>query len=66
MKRIYRIVAFSLAVLGGLAAIGIGAMIVATAIVIGALAAMAAKLAIKGRVEKPDIDASFDAEQAAV
>ncbi|WP_415183444.1 hypothetical protein [Phaeovulum sp.] len=66
MKRIYRIAAFSLTALGGLAAIGIGAMIVATAIVIGALAALAAKLAIKGRVKQPDIEASFDAEQAPI
>ncbi len=64
MKKIYRIVAGILAALGGFAAIGAGAMIVATAIVIGVLAAMAAKLAIKGRAVETAVDAPFEADKA--
>ena len=66
MKKIYRIVAGVLAALGGFAAIGAGLMIVATAIAIGVLAAMAARLAIKGRVADTTVDATFEAEQAPV
>ncbi|WP_323005019.1 hypothetical protein [Pseudorhodobacter sp.] len=64
MKKIYRIVAGVLAALGGFAAIGAGLMIVATAIVIGVLVALAAKLAIKGRVVDTADDAPFEADQA--
>ncbi len=48
MKKLYRFGAATFAVLAGLAAIGAGVLIVATAVVIGGLMALAAKLAING------------------
>lgn len=59
MKRVYRIAAGTLAVLGGFVAIGVGAMIVATAIMVGGLMVLAAKLALKGTAT--NITASTDA-----
>lgn len=48
MKKLYRFGAATFAVLAGFAAIGAGALFVATAVVIGGLIALAAKLAING------------------
>ncbi len=48
MKRIYRIAAMVIAAMAALTAIGAGALIVATAIVIGALLAGAARLSSIG------------------
>ncbi|MFT6676021.1 MAG: hypothetical protein ACJAVM_002223 [Sulfitobacter sp.] len=48
MKKLYRFGATVFAVLAGLAALGAGALIVATSVVIGGLLAMAGKLAISG------------------
>jgi uncharacterized membrane protein len=60
MKKLYRFGAAIFAVLAGLAAIGAGAIIVATAVIIGGLIAMAAKLAISGAslktADKPQDD----------
>lgn len=66
MQRIYRFAAAVLVALGGFAAIGVGALIVATAIIIGVVAVLAAKLAIKGRVQETPVDAPFDADRAPV
>lgn len=66
MQKMYRFAAAVLVALGGFAAIGVGALIVATAIVIGVVAVLAAKLAIKGRVDVNSADAPIDADQAAV
>ncbi|MDG1376222.1 MAG: hypothetical protein P8P56_04215 [Yoonia sp.] len=48
MKKFYRFGATVFAVMAGLAAVGAGALIVATAVVIGGLLALAGKLAING------------------
>ena len=64
MKKIYRIVAGVLAALCGFAAIGAGLMIVATAIVVGVMVALAAKLAIKGRVPDTADDVPYEAHRA--
>ena len=48
MKKLYRFGTATFAVMAGLAAIGAGALFVATAVVIGGLIALAAKLAISG------------------
>jgi hypothetical protein len=48
MKKLYRFGATTLVVLAGLAAIGASALIVVTAVVIGGLIALAAKLAMSG------------------
>lgn len=52
MTKLYRFAAATFAILAGLAAIGAGALIVATAVVIGGLIALAAKLAISGAALK--------------
>ena len=51
MKKLYRFGATVLAVLAGLAAVGAGALIVATAAVLGGLIVVAAKLALKGAAQ---------------
>ncbi len=48
MTKLYQIGTTLFATLAGLAAIGAGALLVATAVVIGGLLAVAAKLAISG------------------
>lgn len=57
MKRVYRMAAAVLAALAGVAAIGAGFLLVATAIVIGVLVMLAARLAIGGR---PDNEADWE------
>lgn len=66
MKTFYRIAAGTLGVLAGFAAIGAGAMIVATAFLIGALMALAAKLALNSTATNKavSIDDCIDADQA--
>ena len=49
MNRVKQYLAIVVGVVAGLAAIGAGAMIVATSIVIGALMALAARLAVPSR-----------------
>mgnify|MGYP006985952200 CR=1 FL=1 len=49
MNRVKQYLAIFVGVVAGLAAIGAGAMIVATSIVIGALMALAARLAVPSR-----------------
>ncbi|WP_324754469.1 hypothetical protein [Roseovarius sp. Pro17] len=65
MKRVYRITANTLAILGGFAAIGAGAMIITTAVMVGGLMALAAKLAIKGTATDAadSTDAGIDVDQ---
>lgn len=68
MKKLYRFGAATFAVLAGLAAIGAGALIVATAVAIGGLIALAAKLAMSGASQQAaqnpqEDDIGFD-EQA--
>ncbi len=70
MKKVYRIAAGILAVLGGFAAIGAGVMIVVTAIMVGGLMALAAKLALKGtaanapETAEAEMEAGMEAGQA--
>lgn len=63
MTKLYQIGTTLFATLAGLAAIGAGTLIVATAVVIGGLLAVAAKLAISGAARH---DARTPQDEAAV
>ena len=62
MKKLYRFGATTFAVMAAFAAVGAGLLIVATAVVIGGIMALAAKLAISGA--KVNQDHAVDVEDA--
>ncbi|MBB3996106.1 hypothetical protein GGR95_003774 [Sulfitobacter undariae] len=64
MKKIYLVTARALAVFGGFVAIGAGAMIVGTALILGGMMALAAKLALKGTSPDPELSEDIRMEAA--